>query len=117
WIADDLELDAAIRGLHSVTITVRDPAPTIALMTGLLGYSVIDEIDGRIRLAVSGDHPGRIIDVVHNMDIEMAVNGIGTVHHVAMAISSQEEQLAVREELIAYGCHVTELRDRTYFQS
>jgi len=117
WIADDLDLDTAIRGLHSVTITVRDPAPTVALMTKLLGYSVVDEMDGRIRVGVNGGRPGRIVDVAHNRDIAMAVNGIGTVHHVAMAIPTEAEQLALREQLIAYGCQVTEVRDRTYFKS
>jgi glyoxalase family protein len=117
WIADDLDRDTAIRGLHSVTIAVRDPAPTIALMTKLLGYSVIEETNGRLRLGVNGGGPGRLVDVAHNRDVEMAVNGIGTVHHVAMAIPTEAEQLALREELIAYGCQVTEVRDRTYFKS
>jgi glyoxalase family protein len=118
WLGDeDLDADTAIRGLHSVSITVRDAAPTVALMTSLLGYAVVDETDGRIRLAVNGDVPGRIIDVVHHPDVEMAVNGIGTVHHVAMAITSEEEQLALREQLIDAGCRVTEVLDRCYFKS
>jgi glyoxalase family protein len=45
------------------------------------------------------------------------VNGLGTVHHVAMAVTSADEQLRLREELIRYGCKVTEVRDRCYFQS
>jgi glyoxalase family protein len=117
WIADDLDADTAIRGLHSVTIMVRDPAPTIALMTKLLGYTIVDEADGRTRVVVNGDRPGRIIDVAHDPDVEVATNGIGTVHHVAMAITSEEEQLALRAQLIAYGCRVTEVRDRCYFKS
>jgi glyoxalase family protein len=118
WLgAEDLDADTAIRGLHSVSITVRDPAPTIALMTRLLGYAVVDETDGRTRLAVNGDAPGRIIDVVHYPDVAMAVNGIGTVHHVAMAITSEEEQRELREQLIDAGCRVTEVRDRCYFKS
>ena len=35
WIGPDQESEAAIRGLHSVTITVRDPKKTIELMTTL----------------------------------------------------------------------------------
>ena len=50
-------------------------------------------------------------------DADAARNGIGTVHHVAMAIGSAEEQLRLREELIEAGCKVTEVRDRCYFQS
>jgi glyoxalase family protein len=108
---------AAIRGLHSVTITVREPAATLELMTRLLGYTIVGETDDRIRVAVGGDAPGHIIDVAHDERAELAVNGLGTVHHVAMAITSEEEQLALREELIAAGRKVTEVRDRCYFKS
>jgi glyoxalase family protein len=34
-----------------------------------------------------------------------------------MAIGSAAEQLGLREELLRYGCKVTEVRDRCYFQS
>jgi glyoxalase family protein len=39
------------------------------------------------------------------------------VHHVALAISSPDEQRRLRQELIDYGCQVTEVRDRCYFES
>jgi glyoxalase family protein len=117
WIADGVDAAAAIRGLHSVTMVVRDATKTLELMTGLLGYTVVDEAESRIRLAVNGGGPGRTIDVAHHADAEPARNGVGTVHHVAMAIGSADEQLRLREELIRYGCKVTELRDRCYFQS
>jgi glyoxalase family protein len=107
----------AVRGLHSVSITVRDPAKTLELMTGLLGYAIVDEMEGRIRVAVQGDAPGRAIDVVHDPNMATAVNGLGTVHHVAMAIPDENEQLRLREELIQFGSKVTEVRDRCYFKS
>jgi len=107
----------AIRGLHSVTLLVRDPAKTIDLMTTLLDWTVVDETGGRIRVGVNGGGPGRWIDVAHDPHAEAAVNGLGTVHHVAMAIPSEDEQVALREKLIAYGCKVTEVRDRCYFKS
>ncbi len=117
WAAHDIDADAAIRGLHSVTILVREPAKTIELLTGLLGYVVVNETDGRIRAAVNGDAPGHYIDVAYDAAAETAVNGLGTVHHVAMAISTEQEQLELREELIRFGCKVTEVRDRCYFKS
>jgi len=109
--------DRAIRGLHSVTIQVRDPQPTIDLMTALLGFEVVSERNGRIRVAVAGDVPGHAIDVVHDPDAPTAVNGLGTVHHVAMSITSDAEQVELRERLIAAGRTVTEIRDRCYFKS
>jgi glyoxalase family protein len=117
WIADGLDRASAIRGLHSVTMVVRDATKTIELMTKLLGYTVVGEAESRIRLAVNGGGPGRTIDVAHHADADLARNGLGTVHHVAMAIGSADEQLRLRAELIRYGCKVTEVRDRCYFQS
>jgi glyoxalase family protein len=34
-----------------------------------------------------------------------------------MAVSTADEQLRLRQELIQYGCNVTEVRDRCYFTS
>ena len=117
WTAGGMNASAAIRGLHSVTITVRDLVATLELMTDLLGYTVVDETEGRIRVAVGGSAPGHIIDIAHDTRAELAVNGLGTVHHVAMAITSEDEQLALRDELIKAGRKVTDVRDRCYFKS
>jgi glyoxalase family protein len=107
----------AIRGLHSVAMTVDSPAPTVALFERLLGCAVVDESDGRIRIAVNADRPGHRLDILHGTGAGPARNGIGTVHHVALAISSADEQRRLRQELIDYGCRVTEVRDRCYFES
>jgi glyoxalase family protein len=117
WVADGFDPASAVRGLHSVTMVVRDAAKTLELMTGLLGYTVLEESEHRIRVAVNGGGPGRTIDIAVRADAEAACNGVGTVHHVAMAIASADDQLRLRGELIRYGCNVTEVRDRCYFQS
>jgi glyoxalase family protein len=39
------------------------------------------------------------------------------VHHVAMAVETEEEQLAMRQALLRHGARVTEVRDRCYFKS
>jgi glyoxalase family protein len=117
WIADEIEPDAAIRGLHSVTLTVRERAPTLDFMQQQLGYTVVETIDGRTRVAVGGGGPGKTIDIVDHPSADLAVNGLGTVHHVAMAVASDEEQLQYRERLVERGCKVTEVRDRCYFKS
>ena len=117
WIAEGFDDETAIHGLHSVAMVVRDPAKTLDLMTRLLGYDVVNETDGCIRVGAGGDKPGHLIDVVHHADEEPMMNGLGTVHHVAMAVSSDAEQLELRRELLQYGCRVTDVRDRCYFKS
>ncbi len=117
WTTDSVGAETAIRGLHGVTMTIASPPATVAFMRDLLGFTVVHEMDGRIRLAVNGDAPGRAIDILHVPDAPPAKNGLGTVHHVAMAIATADEQLRLREELLRSGAKVTEVRDRQYFQS
>jgi len=117
WAGGGVDADVAVRGLHSVTCFVRDPEKTLELITGLLGFRVLDRTPGRIRLVAGGGGPGRTLDVVHDETAPPAANGIGTVHHVAVAIDSEEEQLTLREDLLRHGARVTEVRDRCYFKS
>jgi len=117
WVSEDIDVASAIRGIHSVTMTLRSPARTIALMTDVLGFEIVGEEAARTRLAVNGDEPGKTIEIVHAPEAPQAVNGLGTVHHVAMAISDADEQLRMRAELIRLGLQVTDVRDRQYFRS
>jgi glyoxalase family protein len=117
WTAGGIDGASAIRGLHSVTMVVRSPARTLELMTGLLGWRVINEDENRTRVAAGGDSPGRVIDIVTDPDAVQAVNGLGTVHHVAMAIATDDEQARLRQELLQMGLLVTDVRDRCYFKS
>jgi glyoxalase family protein len=112
-----IDEDSAIRGLHSVTLVVRHPKETLDLMTGVLGFRVVDEMPGRIRVALNGTGPGHLMDILHDERASQARNGIGTVHHVAIAIGTDEEQLAIRSDLVGLGLKVTEVRDRQYFKS
>jgi len=115
--ASTIEATHAVRGLHSITAVVRDPVPTLALLTGPLGFQVVNEMDGRIRVASGGSGAGYTLDIQYDAQATPARNGLGTVHHVAMAIADGEQQLALREELIRGGFKVTEVRDRQYFTS
>lgn len=107
----------AISGLHSVTMLVKSAGSTIHFMTATLGYRIVDKEGRRTRLAAGGDKPGHYIDVLEDFSAHPAINGIGTVHHVAMAIGTAEEQAAFREQLLKDGVGVTDVRDRQYFTS
>ena len=116
WKSGGVDDIAAVRGLHSVTLEVRDPTKTVDFMRELLGFHVVDEMEGRIRVGVNGDGPGRMMDVASSGDAGWSRNGLGTVHHVAMAIGSEEEQLDLRSEIVGRA-QVTPVRDRQYFKS
>ncbi|HET9373249.1 MAG TPA: ring-cleaving dioxygenase [Vicinamibacterales bacterium] len=117
WAGGDADRSVAVRGLHSVTLLVRALDPTIDFMSSVLGYTVAGRTADRARLVVSGDRPGHRIDLVANPQAPIAANGIGTVHHVAMAIATEEQQLALRRDLVDAGVQVTPVMDRCYFRS
>jgi glyoxalase family protein len=117
WLVDGLTADIAVRGLHSASLAIREPGASISFLTDILGWEVVNEEEGRTRLAASGNKPGHCLDILDAADSPTGVNGLGTVHHVAMAVASDEHQLAARQELLARGVNVTPVKDRQYFRS
>lgn len=117
WVAQGVGADAAVRGLYGATLSIRDPRPTIDFLTKVLGWDVVGHEGSRTRLAVTNDVPGNRIDILQAADAPAAVNGMGTVHHIAMAVADEDDQLRLREDLVRRGVNVTPVRDRQYFKS
>jgi len=117
WTKPDIDAPAAVRGIHSVTLTVRDPKATLAFMTDFMDTAIVGEAERAMRVSVNGDAAGRLVELVRADDAPQAVNGIGTVHHVAFAIDDPDQQLTLREELVRRGIAVTPVMDRQYFRS
>jgi glyoxalase family protein len=117
WDGGGIDAPYALRGLHSVSMTLSAAEATADFMAEWLGFTAVAESRNRLRLGVHGGGPGKQVDVIINPDAPAAVNGLGTVHHVAMAIDDASAQAALRDALIAAGIRVTPVMDRQYFQS
>ena len=117
WTRGGVPQNAAILGLHSVTMTIASAPATVGFMQKHLGFTIVDQSENRTRLGVNGDGPGKIVEILEAPAADPARNGLGTVHHVAFAIGTPDEQLEIRESLLRAGARVTEVRDRQYFLS
>ena len=117
WVAPGLDPSMAIRGVHSVTLTIGIAEPSVALLSEVLGWTARGEEAQRTRLEINGGGAGRTLDLLAAPEAPVASNGLGTVHHVAMGVAGPEEQLAYRRELVRAGVPVTEVLDRQYFTS
>jgi glyoxalase family protein len=117
WTIGEVDATMAIRGIHSLELTITDPARSLALFNSLLGLTILDREGQRTRIGVHGGGPGRTLDILAAPTAAPALNGLGTVHHLALAVATAEEQLSLREAVIALGIPVTEVLDRQYFQS
>ena len=116
WRKQDIDDARALRGIHSVTLTVAEPKKTLAFMNELMETSVVGEREGGLRVAVNGDAPGRLVEIIRDAD-RAGINGVGTVHHVAFAVDDPDQQLEVQRELRRRGVQVTDVMDRQYFKS
>ena len=117
WTGGGVPAAAAIRGLHSVTLQSWAPEETQRLMTELLGFHRVNEAGRRVRMGIGEGTAGKLVELVDVPGAPPARNGLGTVHHVAFAISDEDQQLKLREELIRKGLEVTQVLDRSYFRS
>jgi len=117
WITSEIDARMAIRGIHGVTLVVRRSAPSVAFLKQMLGFREVGSVRRRTRMAVGDGGPGHLLEILESEFAPEAMNGLGTVHHVALAVKDAEAQAHVRARLVEAGLQVTEVRDRQYFQS
>jgi glyoxalase family protein len=117
WTGGEVPEAMAIRGLHGVTATLALAGPTQRLLEETLGFRQVSQADQRLRFQTGAGGSGHHIDLLIDPAQPKGRNGMGTVHHVALAIATDEEQLALRADLLDRGIQVTEVRDRHYFRS
>jgi glyoxalase family protein len=113
----EIGAEVAIRGFHGVTLMLAEAAPTAALLEGPLGYRAIGQEDGTERYASPHARQARFVDIDARPGRERALQGAGSVHHIAFAVVDRAAQMAVRERLVAAGFQVTPPIDRNYFYS
>ena len=117
WPDVPVDKDHAIRGFHSVTLTVAETAGTFDLLANTMGFRTAASEGNRTRFETGSGGPHSIVDVVESPEGPVGEESIGTVHHVAWRTPGDEEQLAWRAALIAAGRDVTHVYDRRYFHS
>jgi len=115
--AADIPSANAIRGFHGTTLAFAEPAATVALLTGLMGYRVATHAGPRTRYAVGGGGPGSYVDILADPALPRGLNGAGTVHHIAFRVADDAAHRAAHELLQARGVHVSPIIDRAYFKS
>ena len=117
WRESPVDLEHAIRGFHSVTLTVAESAATFELLEKTMGFRRIGHEGSRTRFETGAGGPHATLDVVESPEGPVGEESRGTVHHVAWRTPDAESQVAWREALVAAGSNVTPVIDRWYFKS
>lgn len=117
WENGETPGEHAIRGFHSVALSVESYQRTAGLMSELLGFRRLKEEGNRLRFEAGERGPGAIVDILNQPDGFRGTMGVGVVHHVAWRIKNDEAQLQLREKLAQARYSVSPVRDRNYFHS
>jgi glyoxalase family protein len=117
WPDGPVAAEHAIRGFHSVTMTVAKATATSDLLAETMGFRKADHEGSCTRFETGQGGPHSILDVVESPDAPEGVESIGTVHHVAWRATDAADQAEWREVLVKAGRSVTPVIDRYYFKS
>lgn len=118
WRADEVPAEHAIRGFHSVSLLLREAAPTGAILTDVLGFSEVAREGTTVRFAAAGTAIGGIIDIRVAGSSRRGRPGAGSVHHIAFRAADDEAEFAMMQKLANnHGIRTTDQKDRNYFRS
>jgi catechol 2,3-dioxygenase-like lactoylglutathione lyase family enzyme len=113
-----------ITGLHHITLIVEDAERSSTFYRDLLGMRLVEEgandDDPDARHLVFGDaegRPGTLVTCLEYPQLEPGSVGIGSTHHFALAVDSEEELRAWRDYLVGQGAACTEVLERSFTKS
>lgn len=118
WPGRSVPQDAAIRGFHSVALTLRSSQPTEELLQRTMGFKIVQTSADRIRYeAVQGSSVARYIDLLPQPGAVPGRVAVGSVHHVAWRTADDAQQERWLTKLIEEHHQVSPVMDRQYFHS
>jgi len=117
WPDGPVGSEHAIRGFHSVTMTIAEAEATIDLLVKTMGFRKAGQEGRRTRFETGEGGPHALVDIVESPEGPVGEESIGTVHHVAWRASEPAHQKEWREVLVKAGRNVTPVIDRYYFKS
>jgi glyoxalase family protein len=117
WPDSPVDEQHAIRGFHSVTMTVAEAAATFDLLVKTMGFRKAGQEGQRTRFETGEGGPHAILDVIESPEGPEGEESIGTVHHVAWRAADAAHQSEWRETVVKAGRNVTPVIDRYYFKS
>lgn len=117
WGGGPVPAQAAVRGVHSVTLWVHGAAPTASTLVDTLGFREVARDGNVTRYEAGAGGPGTYVDVRDVGGFLRGIGGAGTVHHVAFRAATDEAEEGLAARVTAAGLQITPMIDRQYFHS
>lgn len=115
WTFGEVTKEVAIKGFGGAILFSTRPQETAATLVDVMGLEVIGSEGDYTRFKASGDI-GNIIDLKMITGLRGTM-GVGTVHHIAWRAKDDADHRQWQEHAMNHGQHVTEIKDRNYFNA
>mgnify|MGYP002712934897 FL=1 len=113
----EIKSDTALKGFHTVTLTLNNIKATAAILTGIFGYKQTEQEGSLYRYKTDAVENAALVDLLELPQAQRGLNAGGTNHHVAFRVKDEETLMAMREKVVAKGLQITEKINRDYFFS
>lgn len=117
WSGGGLPGDTAIKGIHGITLTIKDITATASLLTEVFGYKLFGKEPNCYRFVTDAMESAAVVDLIESPGERAGYVAGGTNHHVAFRVKDENTLMNYREKLAERGLHVTNKIDRNYFYS
>ena len=119
-VSSEIPEEFAIRGVHSITLSLREVAESITFMQEALNFRYAGESGPYHRFELGDGAPGTIVEFQHEPDRLQgsSIYGEGTIHHVAFAVDNTDAQMVLKDRFMGMGyIDTSESVNRNYFRS
>ena len=117
WVTDEIKADTALRGFHSVTLTLKERGATEEILTDVLGYKFEKQEGNLFRYKTDAIDNAAIVDILEDPGAPRGHNAAGTNHHIAFRVKNDDVLMEYREKVLSKGLNITPKIDRDYFFS
>jgi glyoxalase family protein len=117
WETADVKAGTAIKGFHSVVLTLKNIKATAEILTGIFGYRLLEQEGNRYRFITDAIETASIVDLLELPSGTPGFSAGGTNHHVAFRVKDETVQMEFREKIESKGLNITPKINRDYFFS
>lgn len=117
WTTDEVKSAVALKGFHTITLTLNKIKPTADILTEVFDYKFLGQEGNRSRYITDAVSNAAVVDLLELSDERPGLNAAGTNHHVAFRVKDDNVLMEYREKILSRGLNITPKIDRDYFFS
>lgn len=116
WSAGPIPAEHILKGFYGALLALPEQQPIEPILEEGLGYSLIETKEGITRYQATS-WPGAYIATTTNIGASEAIQGAGSIHHIAFQADDDSDREALEFQVNELGIASTGLVDRQYFHA